>query len=56
MADTMSRPMLPTGIGAGTVAIGMGGCLISDGDLAGSTDRARQVVAAVAAARAGEGR
>ena len=57
-------PLVPTGgvtlesaplfIGAGAAAVGMGGWLLGDGAPAGVGDRARQVVAAVAAARAGE--
>jgi 2-dehydro-3-deoxyphosphogluconate aldolase / (4S)-4-hydroxy-2-oxoglutarate aldolase len=55
-------PVVPTGgvtvenapsfIAAGAVAVGVGGWLIGDGDPAGVVDRARQVVAAVAVARA----
>ena len=51
-------PLVPTGgvsaqtagdwIAAGGVAVGMGGWLIGDGDPAGVTQRARQVVEAVA--------
>ena len=40
-------------IAAGAVAVGLGSWLVGDADPAGVTDRARQVVAAVAAARAG---
>ncbi len=56
-------PVVPTGgvtaetagsfIAAGAVAVGLGSWLVGDGVPAGVTDRARQVVAAVAAARAG---
>jgi 2-dehydro-3-deoxyphosphogluconate aldolase/(4S)-4-hydroxy-2-oxoglutarate aldolase len=56
-------PLLPTGgvtletapafIAAGAVAVGMGGWLLGDDDPAGVRSRAGQVVAAVAAARAG---
>ena len=56
-------PVVPTGgvtaetagsfIAAGAVAVGLGSWLVGDADPAGVTDRARQVVAAVAAARAG---
>ena len=55
-------PLLPTGgvtlqtapgfISAGAVGIGMGGWLLGDGDPAGIRERAANVVAAVAAARA----
>jgi 2-dehydro-3-deoxyphosphogluconate aldolase/(4S)-4-hydroxy-2-oxoglutarate aldolase len=55
-------PVVPTGgvtvenapsfIAAGAVAVGLGGGLIGDGHPAGVIDRARQVVAAVEAARA----
>ena len=58
-------PLVPTGgvtlekapgfITAGAVAVGLGGWLLGDGTPAGVTGRARQVVAAVAAARAGMG-
>lgn len=56
-------PVVPTGgvtlenapafIKAGAVAVGLGSWLIGDTDPATVTDRARQIVAAVAAARAG---
>ena len=56
-------PILPTGgitvetapafIGAGAIAIGMGGWLLGDGGPAGVRERAAAVVAVVAAARAG---
>ena len=54
-------PVVPTGgvtletaplfIAAGAIAVGMGGWLLGDGATAGVAERARQVVAAVAAAR-----
>ena len=54
-------PLVPTGgvtaetagdfIRAGAVAVGLGSWLVGDGDAAGVTARARQVVEAVAAAR-----
>jgi len=54
-------PVVPTGgvtletapgfIAAGAVAVGMGGWLLGDGDPKGIGERARQIVAAVAAAR-----
>ncbi len=56
-------PLLPTGgvtadtagafIAAGAIAVGLGGWLIGDGEPARVTTRARQVVAAVTAAREG---
>ncbi len=56
-------PVVPTGgvtaetagsfIAAGAVAVGLGSWLVGDADPAGVTARARQVVAVVAAARAG---
>ena len=55
-------PLLPTGgvtlesapafIAAGAVAVGLGGWLIGDADPMGIRERARQIVDAVAAARA----
>ena len=55
-------PLLPTGgvsaenagafIAAGAIAVGLGSWLVGDGQPAGVTERARQVVHAVAAARA----
>jgi 2-dehydro-3-deoxyphosphogluconate aldolase / (4S)-4-hydroxy-2-oxoglutarate aldolase len=54
-------PVVPTGgitiehvpsfIAAGAAAVGFGGWLIGDGESVGVADRARQVVASVAAAR-----
>jgi 2-dehydro-3-deoxyphosphogluconate aldolase/(4S)-4-hydroxy-2-oxoglutarate aldolase len=56
-------PLVPTGgvtaatagdfIEAGAIAVGLGSWLVGDGGAAGVTERARQVVMAVAAARAG---
>jgi len=56
-------PLVPTGgvtaetagafIAAGAVAVGLGSWLVGDGDPAGVTERARQVSATVAGARAG---
>ena len=56
-------PVVPTGgvtaesagsfIAAGAIAVGLGSWLVGDADPAGVTVRARQVVAAVAAAREG---
>jgi 2-dehydro-3-deoxyphosphogluconate aldolase / (4S)-4-hydroxy-2-oxoglutarate aldolase len=56
-------PVVPTGgvtaetagsfIAAGAVAVGLGSWLVGDGDPAGVTARARQVVSAVSAAREG---
>lgn len=43
----------PAFITAGAVAVGLGGWLLGDGAAAGVTGRAKQIVAAVAAARAG---
>lgn len=55
-------PLVPTGgvtpenaasfINAGAEAIGLGGWLLGDGDAAGVRERAREIVAVVAAARA----
>ncbi len=59
-------PLVPTGgvsadnagafIAAGALAVGLGSWLVGDGEATGVTARARQVVEAVAAARAGGGR
>jgi 2-dehydro-3-deoxyphosphogluconate aldolase / (4S)-4-hydroxy-2-oxoglutarate aldolase len=59
-------PLVPTGgvtadtagdfIRAGAVAVGLGGWLVGDGEAAGVRERARRVVAAVAAARDGGAR
>ncbi len=59
-------PLVPTGgvsaenagafIAAGALAVGLGSWLVGDGEAAGVTARARQVVEVVAAARAGGGR
>ena len=59
-------PLVPTGgvtlesaatfIAAGAVAVGMGGWLFGKGATDGIRERARQVVAAIAAARAGMAR
>ncbi len=59
-------PVVPTGgvtvesapsfIAAGAIAVGMGGWLLGDGEVAGIRERAALVVAAVAGARAGTSR
>ena len=48
----MTLDNAPAFIAAGAIGVGMGGWLLGDGDPAGIRERAAQIVAAVAAARA----